>query len=150
MVTIMRPISLAVILSILASGSAVAAEPRRRTEPQAQQNDLSAVAPQGAKVEATAWRQVAEAIPLGSKVKIQTLENRRISGVLMRVDGTSMMVKRNARRPEPALTIAFDDVARIERDNGDGGVNVGKAIAIGLAAGGGVILSLFLIALQID
>ena len=59
--------------------------------------------------EATAWRQVAEAIPLGSKVKIQTLENERLSGTLMRVDGTSVMVKRNTRRPEPARTIAFDN-----------------------------------------
>lgn len=99
--------------------------------------------------EATAWRQVAEAIPLGSRVKIQTLDNKRIGGVLMRVDGTSVMVMRNTRRPEPALTIPFDDVAKIERDNG-GGVNLGKAIAIGVATGAGVILSLFLIALQLD
>ena len=83
-------------------------------------------------------------------MKIQTLENKRISGVLMRVDGTSLMVKRNSRRPEPAVSIPFDDVAKIERENGSGGVNVSKAIGIGLAAGGGVILSLFLIALQFD
>ena len=101
-------------------------------------------------LEATAWRQVAEAIPLGTKVKIQTLDNKRISGVLMQVDGTSVMVKRNSRRPEPAVSIPFNDVAKIERENGSGGVNVAKAIGIGLAAGGGVILSLFLIALQFD
>lgn len=100
--------------------------------------------------EAEMWRNVAAAIPLGTKVKIQTLENKRISGVLMRVDGTSVMVKRNSRRPEPAVSIPFDDVAKIERENGSGGVNVAKAIGIGLAAGGGVILSLFLIALQFD
>jgi hypothetical protein len=100
--------------------------------------------------EAEMWRNVAEAIPLGTKVKIQTLENKRVSGVLMRVDGTSVMVKRNSRRPEPAISIPFDDVAKIERENGGGGVNVAKAIGIGLAAGGGVILSLFLIALQFD
>jgi hypothetical protein len=99
--------------------------------------------------EAEMWRNVAEAIPLGTKVKIQTLENKRVSGVLMRVDATSLMVKRNSRRPEPAISIPFDDVAKIERENG-GGVNVAKAIGIGLAAGGGVILSLFLIALQFD
>jgi hypothetical protein len=99
--------------------------------------------------EAEMWRNVAEAIPLGTKVKIQTLENKRVSGVLMRVDATSVMVKRNSRRPEPAISIPFDDVAKIERENG-GGVNVAKAIGIGLAAGGGVILSLFLIALQFD
>ena len=100
--------------------------------------------------EAEMWRNVAAAIPLGTKVKIQTLDNKRVSGVLMRVDGTSVMVKRNSRRPEPAVSIPFDDVAKIERENGGGGVNVAKAIGIGLAAGGGVILSLFLIALQFD
>lgn len=136
----MRATALALIVSFLTLGA---------SDGFAQQNDLSAVAPPGAQVEATAWRQVAEAIPLGSKVKIQTLENERLSGTLMRVDGTSVMVKRNTRRPEPARSIAFDDVAKIERDHG-GGVNVGKAIAIGVATGGGVILSLFLIALQLD
>lgn len=98
--------------------------------------------------EAAAWRQVAEAIPLGSKVRVQTLENKRISGTLMLVDATALMVKRNTRRPEPAVAIHFADVGKIERDSG--GVNIGKAIAIGVATGAGVILSLFLIALQLD
>jgi len=136
----MRMIAVGLIFSLLAFNAG---------DVFAQQNDLSTIAPQGAKVESTAWRQVAEAIPLGSKVKIQTLENKRINGTLMRVDGTSVMVKRNTRRPEPALIVTFDEVAKIERDNGSG-VNVAKAVAIGLAAGGGVILSLFLIALQLD
>jgi hypothetical protein len=52
--------------------------------------------------QADAWRKVAQSIPLGSKVKVQTFEGRR------------------------------------------------KALAVGLAAGAGVILSLFLIALQFD
>lgn len=137
----MRFIAIGVIFSLLAVNA---------NEAFAQRNDLSAEAPQGAKVEAEMWRNVAAAIPLGTKVKIQTLENKRIGGVLMGVDGTSVMVKRNSRRPEPAFSIPFDDVAKIERDNGSGGVNVAKAIGIGLAAGGGVILSLFPIALQFD
>ncbi len=99
--------------------------------------------------EAPAWRQVAEAIPLGSKVKIQTLDNERLSGTLMRVDATSVMVKRHARRPEATRTIAIDEIARIERDTG-GGVDVGKSIAIGVATGAGAILSLFVIALQLN
>lgn len=124
----MRPIALALIASLATLGAGNVF---------AQQN------------EATAWRQVAVAIPLGSKVKIQTLANKRVSGTLMQVDGTAVMVKRNARRAEPAITINFTDVAKIERDTG-GGVNIGKAIAIGVATGAGVILSLFLIALQLD
>ena len=32
------------------------------------------------------WRKVADAIPLGSKVKIQRVDGSRVSGTLMRVD----------------------------------------------------------------
>jgi hypothetical protein len=100
--------------------------------------------------ESTAWQKVAEAIPLGSKVKVQTSEGRRLNGTLMRVDGDALMLKRNTRRPEPALTVAFTDIAKLERDQGNGGTQIAKAIGIGLAAGAGVFFSLILIALQMD
>jgi hypothetical protein len=104
---------------------------------------------QGIANEAAAWRTVAATIPLGSKVKIQTANGDRFNATLMSVGSDSVMVKKNARRPEPAQSIAFADLARLERDHG-GNTNVGKAIAVGLAAGAGVILGLFAIALQLD
>ena len=101
--------------------------------------------------EATAWRKVAETIPLGSKVKVQTIEGKRITGTLMRVDDTAVVVKRNTRRPEPALSILFDDVSSIEREqHGGGGASFGKALAIAGATGGAIVLSLFLLAMQLD
>lgn len=100
--------------------------------------------------EADAWRKVAESIPLGSKVKVQTYEGRRFSGTLMRVDGKEILVKKNTRRPEPAVAIVFDDISTLEREQKNGSSSIGKAIAVGLATGTGVILSLFLIALQFD
>jgi hypothetical protein len=100
--------------------------------------------------EADAWRKVAESIPLGSKVKVQTYEGKRINGTLMRVDGSQILVKRNTRRPEPAVAVMFDDVSKLERDQNGGGSNLAKAAVIGLATGAGVIFSLFLIALQFD
>jgi hypothetical protein len=101
--------------------------------------------------EAEAWRKVAETIPLGSKVKVQTYEGKRINGTLMRVDGNHILVKRNTRRPEPAITIVFDNVSKLERDqNGNGNSNLAKAAVIGLATGAGVLFSIFLIALQFD
>lgn len=99
--------------------------------------------------EAAAWKTVAATIPLGSKVKIQTANGDRFNATLMGVGSDSVMVKKNARRPEPAHSIAFADIARLERDHGSN-TNVGKAIAVGLAAGAGVILGLFAIALQLD
>ena len=99
--------------------------------------------------DATTWHKVAEAIPLGNKVKVQLVDGKRISGTLMRVDSGHIMVRRSTRRPEPPITIQLQDVSQLERDHGNGS-NIGRAVAIGLATGAGVILSLFIIALQFD
>ena len=99
--------------------------------------------------ESTDWHKVADAIPLGTKVKVQTLDGKRVTGTLMRVDDTAVMVKRNTRSPEAAATVTYDRITNIERDNG-GGMSWAKALGIGLAAGTSAILTLFIIALQID
>jgi small nuclear ribonucleoprotein (snRNP)-like protein len=99
--------------------------------------------------ESADWRKVADAIELGSKIRVQTTDGRRLTGTLMRVDSKEMLVKRNTRRPEPAITVAFDDVAKLERHK-DGGFNVAKAIAIGVASGAGAMLTLILFAMQLD
>jgi len=99
--------------------------------------------------ENTQWRKVAEAIPLGTKVRVQTLEGKRIAGTLLSVDDKAVQVKRNTRRPEAAVAVAFDNISNMERDTG-GGMSWGKALGIGLGAGAGVILTIFIIALQLD
>ena len=95
------------------------------------------------------WRRVAESIPLGTKVRVQTIEGKRVSGTLMRVDSTSVMVKRNTRMPEPAVVLPFDLVSNLEKDTGSN-VNVVKAILIGAGVGAGVLLTMVAIALQLD
>lgn len=95
------------------------------------------------------WQKVASAIPLGSKVKVQLLDGKRVSGTIVGVDSTSLQVKRNARRPEPATVIAFDDISNLAKDNG-GGMSWGKAVGIGLGVGVGAIVTIFVIALQLD
>lgn len=102
-----------------------------------------------AQSEAADWRQVAEAIPLGSKVRVQLHDGKRVSGTLMRVDGNAVLVKRNTRRPEPAVAVAFENVSKLERESGNG-VNVGKAIAIGMATGAATILTLIMFAIQVS
>jgi hypothetical protein len=99
--------------------------------------------------EAATWRKVAETIPLGSKITLQTLDGKTIKGTLMRADETSVMVKKSTRRPEPAVVVPYDTLSNLERQR-QGGIGVGKAIAIGLATGAGVILSMFVIALSLD
>jgi hypothetical protein len=60
-----------------------------------------------------------------------------------------VLVKRDTRRPEPAVAVNYQDMAKIERAK-DGGTNVGKAIAVGIAAAGGAMLTMVLIALQFN
>ena len=125
----MQSTALALIVSLLAFGA---------TDAFAQQ------------AEANAWRQVAEAIPLGSRVKIQTSTGKRVNGTLMRVDGDAVMVKRNTRRPEPAVVVPFDQVSTLEREQKGNSMNIGKAIAISVATGAGIVLSMILFAMQFD
>jgi hypothetical protein len=100
-------------------------------------------------VEAAAFRQMAAAIPLGSRVKVQMSGGRRMTATLMAIDADAVIVQRASRVPEPAVTIPFRDLVRLERD-AKGGFSVGKAIGVGLAAGAGAILTLFTIIVAIE
>jgi hypothetical protein len=136
----MRAIAIVLITSIFAIGI-----------PGANAQQRSSAGAQSTRAEeADAWRKVAETIPLGSKVKVQIADGKRVNGTLMRVDGDAIMLKRNTRRPEPAYTVPFTEMAKLERDQANGGMHIARAIGVGLAAGAGVFFSLVLIALQMD
>jgi hypothetical protein len=99
--------------------------------------------------EAAAFKQLAAGIPLGSRVKLQSREGRRLTATLMAVTDDAIIVKRESRVPEPALTVAFADLTRLHLDERSG-FSLGKAVGVGLAAGAGAILTLFAIALSLD
>lgn len=134
----MRAIAVALIVSLftLTAGDALA---------------LPAEAASAAKVgeEASTWRKVAETIPLGSKVKIQLIDGKRVDGTLMRVDDTGVLVKKSTRVPESPITIPYDRMGNLERNRG-GGMSWAKAIGLGIGAGAGAILTILVIALQLD
>lgn len=93
-------------------------------------------------VEAKALEEMAAAIPLGSRVKAQTHDGKRVNGTLMSVTQEAVIIKKKTRLPEPAVTVRFADLARLELVSGEG-MSPGKVIGIGLAAGAGAILTLF-------
>ena len=99
--------------------------------------------------EPVVWRDVAEAIPLGTKVTVQTLDGKRVAGTLVRVEERALQVKRDARRPEAATVVSFDQISNIQKVNG-GGMTWAKAVGVGLGVGAGAILTIFVIALQLD
>jgi hypothetical protein len=100
--------------------------------------------------EAADWYKVADAIPLGSKVRVQRLNGDRVTGTLMRVDGAAVLVKKDTRRPEMAVAIPYDDIGKIERRKEGGVGSIAKVIAVGAAAGAGAMVTLILFALQLD
>ena len=100
--------------------------------------------------EAQTWRKVADAIPLGTRVSVHTLDGRKVKGTLMRVDDTSVLVKKTTRVPEPPVIVTFEQIANVERDNGGGGMGWGKAIGFGVGAGAAAILTIMAIAFQLD
>jgi hypothetical protein len=110
---------------------------------------LVAQQPVSLDVETAAMRQVAAAIPLGTRVKVQTRSGRRLTATMLGVEADAIVVKRDARVPEPAVTIPFSEVAQLQRDR-KSGFNLAKAIGIGIAAGAGAILTMFAIAVSLD
>jgi hypothetical protein len=95
-------------------------------------------------IEVQALKSMAEAIPPGTRVKVQTTAGKRLSGTLMTTTDQAIILKKNTRLPEPAVTVRYDELARLEREQ-RGGINAGKAIGVGLAAGAGAILTLIAI-----
>lgn len=100
--------------------------------------------------EAVAYRSMARTIPLGSRVKVQVKGGKTLAATLLTTTDEGVVVKRETRVPEPAVTIAYGDLARLQRDERRGSLSLGKAIGIGLAAGVGAILTLFAIAVSIS
>jgi len=100
-------------------------------------------------VETAAFQQLASGIPIGSRIKVRTADGRRLTATLMAADAQRIIVKRRSRVPEPAVSIAYADLSELRRDEG-GGMSVGKAVGIGLAAGVGAILTLLAIALAVS
>jgi hypothetical protein len=128
----MRISTALVIIAVLAVRLAAAAQPRLSPE-----------------AEVAAFKEMAAGIPLGTRVVVRTKEGRRLRATLMAVEDERIVIKRDSRVPEPAVEVAFADLARLERES-KGGFSFVKALGIGLAAGAGAILTLFAIAVALD
>jgi hypothetical protein len=77
----------------------------------------------------------------GTRVRVTTVDRWRVRGTLIKTTDTALYVQPRGRLAEPIVEIAFTNLATIERDK-DGG-SVGRAIALGAAAGAGAALGVF-------
>ena len=92
-------------------------------------------------------RQFVSKLPIGSVVKIDLVSGEKLTATLMVVTPTDIVVKPKTRVPEPARTMPFDQVARIEPK---GGSSVAKAIAIGAATGAAAFFGIWLFAVSVS
>ena len=110
----------------------------------------AAQTPVPASAEAAALRDLARAIPLGSRVKVQTRDGRRLTATLMSASPDELLLKRVTRVPEPAVAVPLADIVGLERDRSGGGMSIGKAIGVGLAAGAGAVAALIAFAVAVS
>ena len=78
----------------------------------------------------------------GSKVRIERSNGSVLRGTLMGATAERIVVHENTRVPEPPVTLAIAEVARVTVE---GQSSVGKTIGIGVAAGAGATLGVILL-----
>jgi hypothetical protein len=81
---------------------------------------------------------------LGSAIRIDLAEGRVLHATLMKATSDAVVVQLRTRLPEPPLEIPLGEVLRITPETAGGG-NIGKMIGIGVAAGAGAALAVFMI-----
>lgn len=90
------------------------------------------------------WRQFAQKLPVGTLVRVSTLDGARFTGTLLIVDDQALTVNPRTRIPEPARRLAFDHIAQLEPTS-DSATQLAKAVAIGAGVGGATFLGLLVL-----
>jgi hypothetical protein len=105
--------------------------------------DAGAGAQQAARRDPDVWRRYVRSLAPGTRVRMELVDGRRITGTLMGLEDDAIVVQPRTRLPEPARVIALDRVAWLEPDTG--GIGAGRAIAIGVLSGAASFLALMLV-----
>jgi hypothetical protein len=81
------------------------------------------------------WRSFAERIAVGTELNVRLKNGQRFRATLVGAQHDVVLLQPKTRIPVPVQAVAYDSILRIEpRKAGQG---VGKAVAIGVAAGVG-------------
>ena len=81
----------------------------------------------------------------GLAIRVGRSDGRTIRGTLMKATADTLVVQPRARVPEPPLEVPLADVVSVTPESQSNGASLGKAIGIGVAAGAGAVLGIFLI-----
>lgn len=96
--------------------------------PVAAQNALGPVA------NAEVWRTFASKIDPGSRLRVHLASGQRFSATLIQAGPDRLLLQPRTRVPVPVQQVTYDAIVSLERDR-EGGIGVGKALAIGVVGG---------------
>lgn len=98
----------------------------------------------GAVAEASVLSEYVQRLPPGSTVRVERTTGKALQGTLMKATDRSVVIQPRTRIPEPPVEVALTDVRSVTPESPEGR-NMGRAIAVGAAAGAGAALAVFLI-----
>ncbi len=92
-------------------------------------------------------RQYVERLPVGGRVRVQTVDGARWSATLLSTDHERVVLQPRGRLTEPARAVPFASLQLIEPESQGGNNQLVKAVAVGVATGAATFVTMLMIAL---
>jgi hypothetical protein len=127
--------ALVILLSVTLAASGCAANQKPRYQAPA----APAIIPAASSALADFARNIAP----GTQVRATT-PTQRISGTLLKVSDTAVVIQPRTRIPEPVIEVRFTELEALELQR-EGGSSIGRSIAIGAAVGAGAAVGTLLL-----
>jgi hypothetical protein len=93
--------------------------------------------------DAEVWRTFASRLDVGSRVKLRLRNGQRVSATLIQAGPDDIVIQPRTRTPVAMQHVPYEAIVLLERDDAQG-IGVGKAVAIGVAAGTATFLGILL------
>jgi hypothetical protein len=135
----MRKIVYGLILALATVGCAA-----RSTTPQRAARDGDLSWSEAERV--AAMSQYVERLPVGGRVRVQTVDGVRWSATLLSADPQRVVLQPRGRLTEPARAIPIASLQLIEPEGHSGNNQLLKAVAVGVATGAATFVTMLLIA----
>jgi hypothetical protein len=91
-------------------------------------------------------RQYVERLPVGGRVRVQTVDGARWSATLLSADDKRIVLQPRGRLAEPAHAIPIASLQLIEPESQGGSSQLLKAVAVGVATGAATFVTMLMIA----
>src|SRR5688572_18685853 len=101
------------------------------------------VVPAAAQAQPDVWKSFASRIDVGVQLNVRVRDGQRFRATLIDAREDVLLLQPRTRVPVPVQPVAYDAIVSLEQVKG--GMNAGKAAAIGVASGVGAFFATMLI-----